>query len=133
MKLSKVLNYLNRHLFSLYSYNYPRVLLKVLVETDYSERMYLKNLWKKKDFTLSKQKAKLTKNSKRLLLYAYAGIVLELVLAIFLIVMGLRNKVTGGAYFGIALIIAYPLIWAHLILLPIYFRNIDKALPETTS
>jgi len=95
--------------------------------------MYLKNLWKKKDFTLSKQKAKLTKNSKRLLLYAYAGIVLELVLAIFLIVMGLRNKVTGGAYFGIALIIAYPLIWAHLILLPIYFRNIDKALPETTS
>jgi len=117
------MDYLKKHFFSLYSYNYPKFIVGLMIESGYHERIYLKKLWGSKDLRYQKGRHKFSTNAKLLLSYIYTGVAIELVVAITLIVLGVRNSLAGGIFFGAALIIIYPLVWSLMLLLPVVINQ----------
>jgi hypothetical protein len=109
---------------SVYSPKYPNSLISILIKNKYSNKDYLKHVWKTKDFSAQlDKKLKLSKKSSLLLNYVRLGIIIEILVGIALIYFGAKNKVVGGVPFGIALIVFYPILWSYLILLPITLRR----------
>jgi UDP-N-acetylmuramoyl-tripeptide--D-alanyl-D-alanine ligase len=110
-----------KNFFSLYSPNYSRTLVYMLQSTEYAVEPYLKWVWRTKDFSSVMRRRTLnkTKAARLLLLSLRLGILLELALGCLLVYLGLKHHLSGGAYFGVALIIVYPFIWAYLLIVPL--------------
>jgi len=117
---------MRKYFLSLFSPKYPVVLINLLQKNHYHERTYLKQLWQTKDFSLNTKKIHTSRNVKFLLTYLYLGIIIELIAGIYLIIQGINNNITGGIFFGIALIILYPFVWSHLILIPVNLKVSNK-------
>jgi UDP-N-acetylmuramoyl-tripeptide--D-alanyl-D-alanine ligase len=61
----------------------------------------------------------------RLLLWTVRiGILVQLAVGIELILLGWDGQITGGMAFGLATIIAYPIVWAHLLLAPLVLGRV---------
>jgi UDP-N-acetylmuramoyl-tripeptide--D-alanyl-D-alanine ligase len=60
-----------------------------------------------------------TKAARLLLLALRCGISLEVLVGAMLIYLGGWHDFAGGVAFGVALIVAYPVIWAHALVLPL--------------
>lgn len=110
-----------RQLTSLYMPSYPRVLVYMLQASEYQAGPYLKWLWRTGDFgSVTKRRELQTTRPARLLLAALRlGILVQIALGIGLIYLDVAADQPGGAAFGAALILLYPLVWAHLILVPL--------------
>lgn len=110
-----------RQLISLYLPSYPTVLVYMLQGTEYQELPYLKWVWRTKDYTTVMKRRTLERTrAARLLLWAVRlGIVVQIGAGLALIYLGLMGDVVGGVVFGLALILLYPFVWAHLLLVPV--------------
>jgi UDP-N-acetylmuramoyl-tripeptide--D-alanyl-D-alanine ligase len=47
------------------------------------------------------------------------GIAIEIIVGLILIGLGLTHHLGGGLLFGLAVILAYPIVWAHIVCLPL--------------
>jgi UDP-N-acetylmuramoyl-tripeptide--D-alanyl-D-alanine ligase len=110
-----------RSLTSLYSPKYPTVLIYMLQNTEYKVRPYLKWVWRTKyyDEVMQRRALDRTKAARLLLLTLRLGILVELILGILLICLGIWHNLVGGIALGAALIIVYPVLWAHLLVVPL--------------
>lgn len=111
-----------RGLISLYSWRLPLLLLHLLAAKEYHAWAYLRAFWKASDLTrpiASRQSASLW---PALPLYAVA--LLEGMFGLLYIWLWYAYDVPGGLEFGIALIIGYPLVLAHLLVVPILFWRV---------
>jgi UDP-N-acetylmuramoyl-tripeptide--D-alanyl-D-alanine ligase len=110
-----------RNLLSLYSRKYPVVLVYMLQNTEYRIKPYLKWLWRTNDYdeVMIRRTLDHTKPARLLLIGLRLGILAELILGILLIYLGIWHNLPGGAPLGSALIIVYPVLWAHLLVLPL--------------
>ena len=110
-----------KQLFSLYSPRYPLTLAYMLQASEYRGGAYLKWLWRTRDFSSVQYRRQLDKTSyaKMLLLVLAGGMALEILAGISLIILGVSGIMAGGLEFGLALIVVYPLIWSHLVILPL--------------
>jgi UDP-N-acetylmuramoyl-tripeptide--D-alanyl-D-alanine ligase len=110
-----------RGLFSLYSWRYPVVLVYMLQNTEYQAGPYLKWYWQTLHFEriMYRRQLKRTRPARLLLLALRFGILAQLVIGAWLIWQGLSGTLVSGAAFGLAVIIGYPVLWAHLIILPL--------------
>ena len=110
-----------RELISMYSPGYPRVLIYMLQSSEYRVKPYLQWLSRTKNFSTVMQRRTLekTKAARLLLLAARLGITLQLAAGLLLIYLGTTHHVTGGIFFGLAVIISYPLVWAYVLVLPL--------------
>lgn len=110
-----------RQLISLYMPSYPAVLVYMLQSTEYQPRPYLAWLWRTKDFTNVMQRRTLerTTAARLLLLAAYGGILVQLLAGLSLIYLGMSGTVAGGVAFGAAVIVSYPLVWSHALVVPL--------------
>jgi UDP-N-acetylmuramoyl-tripeptide--D-alanyl-D-alanine ligase len=99
---------------------YPKTIVYMLQTTDYQPAAYLKWFWRTQNFNkvMVRRTLNETKAAGQLLLGLYAGIVIQLLLGILLIYLWHWHNVAGGLIFGIAVIVSYPIVWAHLITLP---------------
>ena len=82
---------------------------------------YLRLFWRTQDFS-SVFKAKEYKQSSTndsISSVLATGVVLEVIIGIGLIIATYTNKLVGGWGFGLAVIIAAPIVWAHLICIPV--------------
>lgn len=106
---------------SIYLPSYPTVLVYMLQASEYHEKAYLKWIWRTKDFRSVSQRRSLDKTgaAKKLLLALRLGILLQIGLGLFLIYQGVFNDMVGGTAFGLALLLSYPFIWAHLLIVPL--------------
>lgn len=106
---------------STYLPSYPTVLVYMLQASEYHEKAYLKWIWRTKDFRTVPQRRTLDKTgaAKKLLLALRLGILLQIGLGLLLIYQGVFNDMVGGTAFGLALLISYPFIWAHLLIIPL--------------
>lgn len=118
-------------LISLYLPSFPTVLIYMLQSTEYQVRPYLKWFWRTKDYSqvMKRRKLERTKPARLLLLALRTGIVLQIVIGGFLIYQGIWNDMTGGAAFGAALIVGYPVLWAHLLVVPLQFGRWSVSRP----
>jgi UDP-N-acetylmuramoyl-tripeptide--D-alanyl-D-alanine ligase len=110
-----------REFVSIYLPSYPTVLVYMLQSTEYEVKPYLKWVWRTKDFTtvMNRRTLDRTKAAKLLLLALRLGMIIEILAGLLLIYLGLFNSLPGGAVFGVALILLYPLIWSHLVVVPL--------------
>src|SRR5262245_21585719 len=108
-------------LFSLYSWRYPLALVYMLQSTEYRAAPYLKWYWHTIHFerVMYRRKLHLTLSAGLLVLITVLGILAQLITGVVLMVEGLGGEVTGGVAFGLATLIAYPVVWAHLIVVPL--------------
>jgi UDP-N-acetylmuramoyl-tripeptide--D-alanyl-D-alanine ligase len=110
-----------KNLFSLYVPSYSRTLVYMLQSTEYAIGPYLKWVGRTKDFSsvMHRRTLNKTKAARLLLLAVRLGILLQLAAGCLLIYLGFSNHVVGGAYFGVALLISYPFVWAYLLTVPL--------------
>ncbi|HEY5668108.1 MAG TPA: Mur ligase family protein [Candidatus Saccharimonadales bacterium] len=108
-------------LFSLYWWRYPSALVYMLQSTEYQAAPYLAWYWKTTDFTKVTYRRTLdrTKAASLLLLALRLGMLLEILAGFALVALWRWHGLVGGWQFGVALILAYPLVWAHLAVVPL--------------
>ncbi len=110
-----------RQLLSIYSPNFATTIVYMLQATEYQVGPYFKWLWRTKDFSQVAHRRSLDRTSyaKMLLAGLYTGIGLELLAAIGLVIYGIMTKQIWLSYYGAALIVIYPFVWSHLIVVPL--------------
>lgn len=110
-------------LLSLYTPKYLVSLTYMLQNTEYQAGAYLRWYWRTKNYTqVMKRRVLEPTRPARLLLSALRLLaLLQIGLGLVLIYLGIADGLVGGITFGIAVIIAYPAMVAHLILLPLIF------------
>jgi UDP-N-acetylmuramoyl-tripeptide--D-alanyl-D-alanine ligase len=108
-----------RGFFSLYLPSYPTVIVYMLQSTEYQIRPYLAWYWRTNNFATVMKRRTLdrTKAARLLLLALCLGILLQIVVGLLLIYLGIWHDMVGGVAFGAAIIIVYPVLWAHLMVL----------------
>lgn len=106
---------------SFYSWRYAATLVYMLQSNEYRAAPYLNWYWHTNNFSRITYRGglKQTKPARMLLLGLRLGITLQILLGLVLIYLGWQHDLTGGIYFGAALLVAYPVVWAHLVVLPL--------------
>ncbi|HEU5187799.1 MAG TPA: hypothetical protein VFT87_04840, partial [Candidatus Saccharimonadales bacterium] len=119
-------------LLSMYSFHYPTVLAYMLQSTEYAAGPYLKWFWQTNDFSQVMYRRTLhrTKAARLLLLAIRFGIMLQVLLGLALVALWQFADMQGGLAFGLALIVGYPVLWAHLIVLPLMLGRVFIAGPQ---
>jgi UDP-N-acetylmuramoyl-tripeptide--D-alanyl-D-alanine ligase len=107
--------------FSIYLPSYPKSLVYMLQSTEYRLGPYIRWVWRTKDFRSVMQRRTLdrTKAARLLLLALRLGMLLQVAGGLWLIYAGLYQNVAGGVVFGLAVILIYPIVWAHLSVVPL--------------
>ncbi len=115
---------------SLYVPGYAAALVYMLQSCKYKAGPYLAQYWRTTNFnqvvegvTLEQDRA-----ANRLLLVLRTGMILQIAAGLTLIYLGLWRHVTGGVAFGAAVIVAYPVVWAHLAVVPQLCSTLFRAL-----
>lgn len=121
-----------RGLISLYSWRYPMVLVYMLQSTEYHAGPYLSWYWHTTDFSTVMRRRTLnrTKAARLLLLALRVGIVIEVLAGLAFLALWHWHNFVGGLEFGAALLIAYPVVWAHIVVLPLVFGRIFLVKPR---
>lgn len=113
-----------KQLYSLYAdpRNYGRALVYMLQTGEYQPLPYLKWYWRVTDFrTVAKrQSLKKTFATQMLLLGVWLGMLAQTIASLSLIFSGLYFGHGWQLLIGAGLFISYPLIWAHLIVIPLF-------------
>lgn len=121
-----------RALISLYSPHYPIVLVYMLQSVEYRTVPYLRWFWQTQDFSKVENRGHLHRTlPARLLLMSLAvGILLEVGIGLLLVYFWFTYSVAGFWGLGLALIIGYPIIWAHMIVLPLLLGRLVLIWPR---
>jgi len=119
-------------LLSLYAPHYPTTLIYMLQNTEYQAAPYLAWYWRTQDFSNVEHRRQLqpTRAARLLLLALRLGMLLQIALGLSFIYMWLRYSWTGFWGFGLALVIAYPVVWAHLIVVPLVLARVLIVTPR---
>jgi UDP-N-acetylmuramoyl-tripeptide--D-alanyl-D-alanine ligase len=110
-----------RGLLSLYSWRFPSVLVYMLQNTEYHAGPYLNWFWHTSRFDKVMYRRTLTRTrAARLLLMAlYWGMLVQIAVGLAFLYMGWRQDLAGGLAFGVAILLVYPVLWAHLLVAPL--------------
>lgn len=121
-----------RGLLSLYAWRLPVVLVYMLQNTEYFAGPYLKWFWQTTHFEkiMYRRVLEPTRAARLLLMTLRFGMLIQIAVGLSLIWLWWRGDVAGGLAFGIALIIAYPVVWAHLVVVPLELGRLFIVRPQ---
>ncbi|HSW79825.1 MAG TPA: Mur ligase family protein [Candidatus Saccharimonadales bacterium] len=121
-----------RAALSLYSVRYPSTIVYMLQSCEYRPGPFLAWYWRTQDFSSVAHRRDLerTKRARLLLTVLRAGMFAQIVAGILLIALWHFNGLSGGWQFGFALILSYPIVWAHLITIPLYLGKWFVVAPQ---
>lgn len=121
-----------RGLISLFSWQYPRALVYMLQSTEYRAGPYLTWFWQTTDFSRVTYRRELdkTKAARLLLLALRTGMALQIIAGLVLLVLWYWRDLDGGWQFGSALLLSYPLVWAHLVVVPLVLGRLFIIAPK---
>ncbi|HJQ08063.1 MAG TPA: Mur ligase family protein [Candidatus Saccharimonadales bacterium] len=110
-----------RRLAYLYSWQYPTVLVYMLQNTEYRVGPYFTWYWQTADFgqVMYRRTLERTKPARLLLTALRLGMALHIIAGLALIALWWQRDLTGGLAFGLALIVGYPVLWAHIVTVPL--------------
>lgn len=106
---------------SMYTLRYPTVLVYMLQNTEYRAGPYLAWYWRTQNFSkvMYRRTLQPTKAARMLLLVLRFGMLLQVLAGIAFIVLWRLRGMAGFWEFGFALLLSYPIVWAHLACLPL--------------
>lgn len=108
--------------FKAFFITHATVVSYMLQSTEYQIGPYLKWYWRTQNFAHVMHRRVLDRTRRARLLRAgvQTGMVLQIALGAAFIITGARNPgYSDFVYFGIALVISYPVVWAHLVVVPL--------------
>jgi len=110
-----------RNYLSIYRPDFPKVVVYMLQATEYQIGPYLRWLWRTSDFSkvMHRKTLVMTKPAKLLLITLYIGILTQLSLATVLGIWGISEPVPGLPLVALILFFCAPVVWSHLIVLPL--------------
>lgn len=108
-------------LLSLYTPKYPSILVYMLQSTEYRAGPYLAWYWRTQNFSRVMHRRVLTptKAARLLLLSLRLGMFLQILAGLALIALWYWHDLAGGWQFGVALLLSYPVVWAHIVCVPL--------------
>ncbi len=119
-------------LLSLYSPTFPRNIIYMLQSTEYQVGTYLKWYWRTDDFrhVAKRRSLQKTKAAKLLLLALNLGILLQILIGLLIAIFSVSSRNNTHLIIGIIIIGAYPVVWAHLITLPLLVARFAVVKPK---
>ena len=121
-------------LFTPFAPSYAKSLIYMLQSTEYDPKAYLSWYWRALDFrykaVAKRRTLERTKAARLLLLVLRAGILLQIVLAVLLAFRGWQNDSSQQLFTASFVFLSYPIIWGHLILLPMFFARKLVVVPK---
>jgi UDP-N-acetylmuramoyl-tripeptide--D-alanyl-D-alanine ligase len=110
-----------RSLFNLYSWRLPTIIVYMLQNTEYYAAPYLKWFWHTSYFerVMYRRTLHRTRAARMLLLALRLGIFAQIAAGLGFIFWWWYYGFTGGLAFGLCLLVAYPIVWAHVVVLPL--------------
>lgn len=113
-------------LIGFYGYRYPSVLVYMLQSTEYQVGPYITWYWNTQDFNkvVRRRSLRQTKAARLLLLCLRAGMLAQIVVGLLLIGLWRWDGLIAGWEFGLALILSYPIVWAHLATIPLLLGRV---------
>jgi UDP-N-acetylmuramoyl-tripeptide--D-alanyl-D-alanine ligase len=116
----------------MYSLRYSVILTYMLQSTEYRAWPYLKWFWRTEDFSKVAVRRKLvkTKASRLLQLALLMGMIIQILVGLLVLYLWHWHNLTNGLVFGVAIIISYPIVWAHLVVVPLWFGRIFIVQPR---
>jgi UDP-N-acetylmuramyl pentapeptide synthase len=108
-------------IISLYSWNYARVLVYMLQSTEYRVSPYMDWYWRTQNFShvMYRRDLVITRPARLLLVALRAGMFAQIVAGFVLVGLWKFDGFIAGWQFGLALILSYPVVWAHLAVVPL--------------
>lgn len=121
-----------RALLSLYRPKYVDAIVYMLQNTEYQVRPYLAWYWRTVDFSRVMYRRKLEPTRAAVLLKRTLGACMaaQVVFGGILLTLGLQGELAGGVFFGLAAIVSYPLVWAHVSVLLIKLGDVLIVTPR---
>ena len=97
----------------------------MLQNVEYDIAAYLRWFWRTEDFSrvMYRRTLDLTRRTrlvKQLLVY---GMTLQLLVGVASVILWHWRNLPDGGWLGLALIVSYPVVWAHLIVLPLWLTR----------
>ena len=113
-------------LVSMYRPGYVAVLVYMLQNTEYHARPYLKWYWRTQNFSKVMTRRQLARTRAAGLLWGAlaCGMMVQIIAGIFLIYLWWQNGLAGGWAFGSALMLSYPVVWAHVVIVPLILGRV---------
>jgi UDP-N-acetylmuramoyl-tripeptide--D-alanyl-D-alanine ligase len=117
----KFLKKILRSVLIFYTPRYPKIIVYMLQGSEYRPGSYLKWYWRTSDFSrvIVRRDLVSTKAARLLTLALDAGLIIEVIAGLWLVYLWHWDSLVGGLYYGIAVIVAAPVVWAHLVVVPL--------------
>ncbi len=116
----------------MFSFRFPVTIIYMMQSTEYEARPYLAWFWRTTNFSTVANRRSLqkTKRAKLLLLGLILGIILQIMVGITLCVIGFRGDQPRLVIAGIVLLLSYPLVWSHIIIVLLEFARVLVVKPK---
>lgn len=120
-----------RGFVSQFTPKYPSTLVYMLQSTEYQLLPYLRWYWQTNNFNsvMNRRSLDKTRAATLLLTALRLGILAQIALGVWLIYIGQRYDMVGFSAFGVSVMAAYPLVGAHLLVVPLLLGRIFISKP----
>lgn len=118
-----------------YSPRFITTIVYMLQNTEYDVGSYLKWFWRTQNFSnvIVRRTLDKTKVARQLILGLYVGMGIQILAGLYVIYAGIFQDLYGGIYFGLALLLSYPVVWAHLVVVQLELGRILLVNPRQKS
>lgn len=117
---------------SLYLPSFPVALVYMLQSTEYQSGPYLKWFWRTQDFkhVANRRSLDTTKAAQLLLVALRTGMLLQIIVAVFIMGLGITQQSLATVGLGLGLYLLYPVLWAHLVVIPLWLGRLLIVQPK---
>jgi len=117
---------------SIYRPRFAKTIIYMLQNTEYNLRAYLAWFWRTQNFAniMYRRTLDTTRRAEALLLLLRTGLYTQTLVGVAMAIIGIADNDTRYIYFGLALIAGAPVIWAHLIIVPIWLARVFIVTPK---
>jgi UDP-N-acetylmuramyl pentapeptide synthase len=125
-----------RSLLVLYNpFRLSATLVYMLQNTEYVALPYLRWFWRTQDFSSVMYRRTLdrTKAARLLTGALLVGMGLQILTGIAVILLWQFGHLVGGLYFGLALLLSFPVVWAHIVVIPLILGREFITKPQQAS
>ncbi len=118
-------------IISIYRPSYINTLVYIMQSSNYRAGKYLKIFWGTQNFStvMGNEALRKTRGTTQILWLIRLAVLLEIGAGLLLIGLWYWRNLAGGWQFGLAIIIGYPVIIAHLIAIKLYFYRLPFPIP----
>ena len=112
--------------------SYTITVIYMLQSSEYQLIPYIKWYWRTQDFSrvAYRKRLEMTGPSRALLYGLRLGIILQILIGLVLLYNWYWRGLAGGWAFGLAILISYPIVWAHLIAIPLSIGRLIIITPK---